>query len=142
MKKSNIIVNHDSETLTISKAFHKRASVYGTPEYHELRACVAENKGYEIVFKSANKKSYKNLTLDVMEDYIKTQANSEQRMKEFEAVKKIGEIKKSLYPTAKKWFLETYTYFKSSDALVEEIEALVKAANETLPSIAPVAKAG
>ena len=58
MKKSNIIVNSIESTITVSKAFYKKASVYGTAEYAELHNAVRENPTFKIVFKVVEKKTY------------------------------------------------------------------------------------
>ena len=107
-KKNNITVNHDDNTLTVSKAFYKRASVFGSREYYELRKAKAENEGYSITFKTYDKTTYHGLSFKTMAKYIKTQPDSENRLMEFEVVKHVTEIKGSKYPLTKKWFLMTY----------------------------------
>ena len=39
----NIIANFERQTLTITKAFAKKASVYGTPAYKELAEAKRDN---------------------------------------------------------------------------------------------------
>jgi len=90
MKKFNITVNFENNTLEMSKAFYKRACVCGSKEYYELRKFRAENEGYSIVQIESNKKSYRNLTIEKMEEYIMTQPNSEARLIEFKAVQTIA----------------------------------------------------
>lgn len=122
MKKSNICVDIIEETIIVTKAFYKKASIYGTKEYHELRAAMRENSGFTITFKVSDKCTYHNLTFEVMEAYILTQPDRENRLIEFEAVKKLAEAKGGKYPYTKKWFLETYTDYKESGVSVNEIE--------------------
>ena len=126
-KRNNIIVNHEDNTLIISKAFYKKASVFGSTEYYELRKAKMENEGYSIEFKTFDKKTYHGLSFKTMEEYIKTQPDSENRLMEFEAVKEIAEIKGSKYPLTKKWFLMTYPeiekFHSDRDALLEKIAA-------------------
>lgn len=114
MKKANIFVDGEKEALVMTKAFYKRACVFGSDEYYELRKAKAENEGYTVVFayKVADKTTYNGLNFATMEKYIKSQANSEERLMEFEAVKEIAKIKGSKYPLTKKWFLLTYPEFK------------------------------
>ena len=121
MNKNGITVNMENRALTVSKAFYKRASVYGSTEYEQLKRAMDENQGFKVEIKSGERKTYIALTFKRMAEYIKTQPNSENRMREFEAVKKIAEAKGSKYPLTKKWFLFTYPEYKKNE--VSEIEA-------------------
>lgn len=120
-KRNSITVNHEDKTLTVSKAFYKKASVFGSREYYELRKAKAENESYSITFKTSDKKTYKALTFKRMEEYINTQSDSESRLMEFEAVKQIAEIKGSKYPMTKKWFLMTYPEYKENEVSEAEV---------------------
>lgn len=128
--KSNITVNMENHTLTVSEAFYKRASVYGTDEYHQLKRATNENQGFKIVIKSSERKTYNGLTFDRMAEYIKTQPNSENRMREFEAVKTIAEAKGSKYPLTKKWFLATYPEYKKNEVSESEAASMIAEAAE------------
>lgn len=130
MKKPVVFVNHEDKTLTVSKAFYKKASIYGTPEYNELKAAMRDNEGYGVEFKTSEKKTYKNLNFKRMEDYIKTQPDSEAKLMEFEAVKMIAEAKGSKYPLTKKWFLLTYPEYKENEVSRSETETLTNEAKE------------
>lgn len=121
MKKSNIIFNASENTYTVSKTFYKKASVFGSAEYKELRRAILDNPTAQIIFKTSDKKTYKALTFKVMEAYIKTQSDSEKMLMKFEAVKRIAKAKGSLYPLTKKWFLKAYPDFKEN--AVSEAEA-------------------
>lgn len=123
--KTNISINAIDETITVSKAFYNKASKYGTTEYRNLRKAIQENPTYDIVFKTIEKKTYGGLTFETMEAYIQTQAKSVERLAEFDAVKKIAEAKGGKYPLTKKWFLETYPAFKSSEVSCAETETLL-----------------
>lgn len=120
MKKNNIFV--DNGKLIMTKAFYKRACVFGSAEYYELREAKAQNEDFEVVFKCdlAEKKTYGGLSFKTMEAYIKTQPNSEARLLEFDVVKQIAEIKGGKYPLTKKWFLMTYPEFKKSEVSAQE----------------------
>ena len=129
MKKSNITVNFENNTLEMSKAFYKRACVCGSDEYYELRKYRAENEGFTIVQTEISKKTYRNLTLMRMEEYIMTQPNSEARLLEFKAIQTVAKAKGSLYPTTKKWFFETYKEYKNDDVIAtDEAKEIVKKA--------------
>ncbi len=68
-----IIVNIEENHVIVSKAFYKRASIYGTAEYDALRKIRLENPNCKIEMKAVRKKTYNGLTFKTMEDYIKTQ---------------------------------------------------------------------
>lgn len=125
MNKNGITVNMENRALTVSKAFYKRASVYGSTEYEQLRRAMDENQGFKIEIKSSERKTYKALTFKRMADYIKTQPHSENRMREFEAVKKIAEAKGGKYPLTKKWFLTTYPGYTEKEVSVDEAASLI-----------------
>ena len=112
--KTNIAIDLEKNTVIVSNTFYKKASLYGTPEYYELRQAMIENPKAEIIFKSIHKKTYNGLTFKVMKSYIEAQPNSEKQLKVFEAVKRIAEMKGSKYPLTKKWFLNAYPEYKET----------------------------
>ena len=124
MKKPNIIYNASENTYTVSKTFYKKASVFGSAEYKELRSAILDNPTAQIVFKTSEKKTYKALTFKVMETYIKTQPDSEKMLMKFEAVKSIAQAKGSLYPLTKKWFLNAYPAYKVNEVIEAEAKKL------------------
>ena len=127
MKKSNITINPIENTITISKAFYKKASAYGSAEYAALRGVMLDNPTFEIVFKTIEKKTYKALTFKIMEDYIRAQPDSDKMMIRFAAVKRIAKTKNSLYPYTKHWFLKTFPAFKENEVSEAETETLAAA---------------
>lgn len=121
----NITNDWLNDTLVVSKSFYKKASVFGSAEYYELRQAMSENPGCTIAFKTIEKKTYGGLTFGVMKAYIESQPNSEKQLKVFEAVQRIAELKGSKYPLTKKWFLKSYPSFKENDIKEPETAALV-----------------
>jgi len=124
MKKSNIILNHRDHTITVSKSFYKRASVYGSAEYRELRNAMMENPSYSIEFKTIEKKTYRELTFKVMKDYIETQPDSDKMLAKFAAVQRVAKAKGGLYPLTKKWFLNAYPDYKENEVSEAETKEL------------------
>ena len=124
MKKSHVIADHENCKLIVTKAFYKKASIVGSPEYYELRRAMNENKEYSIVIKSIDKKTYRGLSFATMEEYIKTQPNSEKILVKFAAVKRIAKAKGSLYPLTKKWFLNTFPAYKENEIAEDTVETL------------------
>ena len=135
MKKSNINVNTIESTITVSKAFYKKASVYGTAEYAELHNAVRENPTFKIVFKVIEKKTYGGLTFETMTDYIKTQPNSEWMLVKMAAVMRVAKAKNSLYPLTKKWFLSTFPAYKANAVSEAEAAALMKQAEAEIADL-------
>ena len=72
------------------------------------------------------KKTYKGLTFQTMLDYIRTQTNSEDKIKAYNAVRRIAKVKGCEYPLTKKWFLKTYPDYKETDITAQEIGALLQ----------------
>lgn len=121
----DITANLPEGTLTVSKSFYKKASVFGSAEYYKLRQAMSENPGCTITFRTIEKKTYGGLTFGVMKEYIESQPNSEKQLKVFEAVQRIAELKGGKYPLTKKWFLKSYPSFKENDIKELETAALV-----------------
>ena len=74
MKKNTIIIL-DATQAQVTKAFAKQARIFGTPEYREWRAFLAENPGTEMVTKTIKKakdkkNDAKNRTYEKMAEYI------------------------------------------------------------------------
>ena len=128
MKKqtNSVVVNPIAQSITISKAYYKRACTYGTVEYYEFRTILSENAGFSIEFKVIEKKTYKSLTFERMAEYIKTQPNSEKQLITFAAVQRIAEKKGSKYPLTKKWFLNAYPEYKENEVSANETAELEK----------------
>ena len=115
MNKRNIFVNDEEKTLVVSKAFNKKACIFGSDEYYLLRKAKAECPNYGIELLSSGKKTYNGLSFKRMAEYIQTQPNAAERMLVFEAVKRIAKAKGAMYPLTKKWFLKTYPQFKENE---------------------------
>ena len=134
--KTNIGIDHDANTMSVSNTFYKKACLFGTPEYYELRQAMIENPEMKIAFKSIRKKTYNGLTFTVMKSYIETQPNNEKQLKVFEAVKRIAEMKGSKYPLTKKWFLNAYPEYKENEVKENETEKLVADSDDEIESLA------
>ena len=134
MKKNTIIIL-DATQAQVTKAFAKQARIFGTPEYREWRAFLAENPGTEMVTKTIKKKKdkkndAKNRTYEKMAEYISLQEN-DALMKEFEAQKKLSIVQKSPYRFVLNWFLDTFPELKEDEDKKDEDKAT--AAEEAAP---------
>ena len=135
MKKNTIIIL-DATQAQVTKAFAKQARIFGTPEYREWRAFLAENPGTEMVTKTIKKKKdkkndAKNRTYKKMAEYISLQEN-DALMKEFEAQKKLSIVQKSPYRFVLNWFLDTFPELKEDEDKKDEAKAT--AAEEAAPA--------
>ena len=135
--KKNAIIYIDDTHAQVTKAFEKQARIFGTPEYREWRAFLAENPGTEMVPKTLKKAKDKkndatNRTYEKMAEYISLQDNAEELKKEFEAQKKLSIVQKSPYRFVLNWFLKTFPELKKEEDKKDEAEAT--AAEEAAPA--------
>ena len=135
MKKNTIIIL-DATKAQVTKAFAKQARIFGTPEYREWRAFLAENPGTEMVTKTIKKakdkkNDAKNRTYEKMAEYISLQENGDELMKEFEAQKKLSIVQKSPYRFVLNWFLDTFDLKEDED---KKDEDKATAAEEAAPA--------
>ena len=100
MKKNfrKFTVDFADKAIKCSKVAYERACKGQEPEYSELSALVEKHPTFDVKIKTASetatKNMYRNLTFDKMREYIKTQPNSEEALKEMEIVIDIAEAKK------------------------------------------------
>ena len=102
--------------LTISKAFEKNASVYGTDEYRtilNLRKDYPNLKIFVKTQKAAEKTANDKLTYTKMRDFIKLCPDSNKRLATFDRVLALSKCQRSPYAYAKHWFLENYANYSS-----------------------------
>jgi excinuclease UvrABC ATPase subunit len=115
--KNTLRLNHAERTIVMDKTFAKFAANTMSPEYAHLQQVRQDYPLYTVVQrhirKNENKKTYRGLTYDYMEDYIMTHGSSETvkaNLKEFYEKRLIAEChgKAFRYPAIKRWFLEKY----------------------------------
>lgn len=128
---ANVKVMMGTNTLLVSKAFFKKAQVFKSPEFNELREAMAMFPAFKVQFayQASGKRTYKRLTIEQMEAYIRTQPDSEKRLAEFAAVLAVAAVKGSKYPSAKRWFFEHYPDFKVSGVCEDETAELLARGN-------------
>lgn len=82
---NGVKINRVEKTIEITKAFNRKASIYGTEEYEALTQICKDNAGFDVILRATTKKSSKSsmkgLTYDFMEKYIKT--HDKTKMKEY-----------------------------------------------------------
>lgn len=121
MKKatSNYIMKNDEKTITITKDYAKRSSVPGSKEFRELAKLHITFADYDIQRRTAviraDKNTHNGLTIAFMEKYIQTLSNSEEALKQFEAVKAYYKNSTAYYGKVKAWFLANHNDYENVD---------------------------
>ena len=140
MKKTaaSIIRYIDDNTAQVTKAFEKKACIFGTDEFKLWREYKKEFPNAKMVTKRINKnpdqKTRRNMTFANMEEFIKTQPNAKELMAEYETIQKRSKIQKSPYQYVLSWFegkFEGYNDLKQFMAQKEEERSAEDAASET-----------
>lgn len=116
-------IDHDNQTITITKDYAKRSSVLGSKEFRELSKLHAAFPEYTIQRRtatiSADKEKHNGLTVDRMADYIKALVKDADEQKkaldEFENVKSFYKDTKGYYGKMKAWFLKNYKNYTEID---------------------------
>ena len=112
--------NHKNRTIEITKKFNEASSRFGTDEFKALQDAVVFAPQYKVVVKNRKANdSYKGLTYDYMEKYIKTHDadgsiwNEYREMRGYMTVDE-EEIQMDSYSYGeiKAWFLEKYPVFE------------------------------
>ena len=134
MKKTtsaSVIRYINDTTAQVSKAFEKKACIFGTEEFKLWREYKKEFPNAKMVTKSIKKnteqKNRRNMTFANMKAYIATQPNAEELKKEFETIKQRSQIQKSPYQYVLSWFEAKFQGFDDLDQFMAEKEAERKA---------------
>ena len=106
--KRNVIRYINEETAQVTKAFEKKACIYGTDEFKLWREYKKEFPKAKMQTKSINKnpdqKNRRNMTYPNMEAYIKTQPNRDELLNEYKTIKERSKIQTSPYQYVLNWF--------------------------------------
>ena len=115
--KNTLTVNHKDHQIVMDRTFAMNALNTMSDEYEHLQKVRKHYPKYAVVQrhirKNENKKTYKGLTYEYMEDYIMTHGSAKEinaNLKEFYEKRLIAEChgKAFRYPAIKRWFLEKY----------------------------------
>ena len=113
----NAIIYINDEKARVTKAFEKKACVFGTEEFKMWREYKEMFPKAQMVTKSIKKnpdqKTRRNMTYENMEEYIMTFPEEEANkfMDEFHTIKKRSKIQKSPYQFVLSWFEATFEGF-------------------------------
>ena len=134
MKKTtsaSVIRYIDDTTAQVTKAFEKKACIFGTEEFKRWREYKALFPKAQMVTKSIkknpNQKTRRNMTFKNMEEYIQTQPNAKELEEEFKTIKKRSKIQKSPYQYVLSWFEAKFEGFNDLDQFMAQKEAERKA---------------
>lgn len=116
---TNITVNEKARSIELTKKDYAKACKYGTQEYidiQEVRKAYPTFKVVEVTRKvtKSDKPTFKGLTYEYMEKYIKSHDNAEENMAEYMELRGISEegeeaLAESFnYQEMKDWFLDKY----------------------------------
>ena len=113
-----MFIRHNTHTIEMTKKFAKAAEKFGSDEYKDLQAARRDYPNFKIVIirKSSGKKdTFKGLSYEFMESYIKKHDDDEQSiMAEYLMLRGLSdEAKENLaeahsYGAMKKWFLNKF----------------------------------
>ena len=115
--KNTLHIDHKDRLIVMDRTFAMTALHTRSAEYEHLQKVRKHYPKYSVVQrhirKNENKKTYKGLTYEYMEDYIMTHGSAESvkaNLKEFYEKRLIAEChgKAFRYPAIKRWFLEKY----------------------------------
>lgn len=130
-------INHQSQAIELSKSFASKASKYGSDEYRILTAAQKDFPSYKTIItasaKRKTKDSYKGLSYEYMEQYIKKQENHEEKLTAFYTLiaKNIDKetANPAHYTTVKKWFLKEFPEIKDFQNKRDELIREAKESN-------------
>ena len=143
----SIIVNYRKNAIEISKTFSKKAAIYNSQEYNDLKAAKADFPTYRVCVKSTPKRSMEDkITMKDILYYVESKSGAESE--EMETLKKlrgtsVKEAKKAsmdgyifeveeaaTFMKIKKWFFATYPELAEKSIKRQELidEILAEAA--------------
>ena len=114
---SNIKFLNDNK-VQVTKAFQKRANIYGTPEYKLWRELLKEHPEVKMTTKSIkrnpDKKTNRNATYANMREYISIQPNAEQLERDMDKVLIESKMQPCPYRYVLAWFVSVYPNYRDS----------------------------
>ena len=116
----NIRLNYATEIIEITKAFEKKAGIYGSQAYNELATVRKDFPNFKLkISESRGSNGFKGMDYDFMRTYISAHEDAEKRSAEFE---KLVENKLS-YGEIKQWFISEFPIFEKCNTRAQWILA-------------------
>lgn len=124
MKKNQIVVLENGNGL-VTKAFEKQARIFGTAENIAWREFVkvypSAKMEIKIIKKNTKNDTYRrNMTYDNMREYIKTEPNSKEVLKEFDNVIIKSKVQTCPYDYVANWFIAKFPNYKTNEIFVDK----------------------
>ena len=114
---TNIKIISDTEAQ-VTKAFQKRANIYGTPEYKLWRELLKEHPEAKMTTKSIkrnpDKKTNRNMTYANMREYISIQPDAEQLERNMDKVLIESKMQPCPYRYVLAWFVSAFPNCRDS----------------------------
>jgi hypothetical protein len=137
---AHAIIDRENRTITITKAFNAKASIYNSKEYDDLAEIQNAHPSFRLIIKAAKRKSIPlgRITYEQMEKYIKAHDDSnETHWNEYQKLRGVsddaGENEDEInvnvsvsFFQIKKWFVKTFP------EITKEIDARKKEINEIM----------
>ena len=129
----NAIRYINDTTAQVTKAFEKKAAIFGTEEFKQWREYKEMFPKAQMTTKSIKKnpdqKTRRNMTYENMEAFISTleEKEADKVMEEFYTIKKRSKIQKSPYQYVLSWFETKFEGYDDLDQFMAEKEAERKA---------------
>ena len=121
-----------NDSLTITEAFAKRASVMHSAEYEIILEFRATHPGRPINL--ADKKTSNNrplkLSFKQMGEFIAKCRDAEARTARFEQIKALSKVQPSPYAYVKTWFLDNYANYSEQPEFDDDNFVIVKTKSE------------
>ena len=138
----NTIKMIDETNAQVTKAFAKKAVIFGTEEYKLWKAYREDFPNAQMVTKTIkknpDKKTNKNMTYENMAAFIREQDDAAEVMKEFEKQINLSKVKANPYRAVLAWFKQKYSDVNDYMDYFEKLAA-EKAQKESLFTLAPAA---
>ena len=112
--------SEDMKEIYVTKAFQKKATTYGTPEFRQWREIRNEFPDVRMVVKSTHKSDIYNTTYAKMEKYINTFDNAEAILAEMKKVRERSKIQRNPHRYVLAWFESIFPDYKTSDIFQED----------------------
>ena len=129
-------VDHKAQTIEMTKAFYKEASIFGSKAYKTLNEARRDNPNYDfVILRQKAKDSHKGLGLDFMKKYIEKNDKDGKVKEVFEKCTTTKKGKLALedgiaFWDLRDWFFVQYPETKDRKALAEQNK--IVAINDTL----------
>ena len=110
--KNGYKINWKTNTVTMTRSFTVKASVYGTDEYNMLLDL--REKGFKMVLPVAKKRKAcpTRVTFKKIEQLLSCMNDADERLAEFHATAEYAKGQKNPYEYVRQWFLLNYPNFR------------------------------